>query len=216
MSDTTLKQASKKALPPMKSSPASTAETVQIDLRQPALAALLAWLVPGLGHFYQRRWAKGALFCVCILGTYIFGVVLGAGKVVHTGGTSQLVRGTLFSQAVQRWTFVPQACVGVPAVISLVQHVRVSGGGQPLFGGWFAPPRSIAELGSNEQNGDELSYWNEKLNSRYDIGMLFTMVAGLLNVLVIYDAYAGPVIAEEAKDEEEDGKAGKENDKQGG
>jgi hypothetical protein len=34
-------------------------EPVSIDLRDPWLAAFLAWLVPGLGHMYQRRWGKG-------------------------------------------------------------------------------------------------------------------------------------------------------------
>ena len=38
----------------------------RIDLRNRPLAALLAWLVPGAGHFYQGRHAKGVLFLVCI------------------------------------------------------------------------------------------------------------------------------------------------------
>ena len=35
---------------------------------------------------------------------------------------------------------------------------------------------------------------------RFDIGTLYTMVAGLLNILAIWDAYAGPVITEPGKE----------------
>ncbi|MDA1040181.1 MAG: hypothetical protein O3A37_07845, partial [Planctomycetota bacterium] len=37
-----------------------------IDLRNPLLAAVLGWLVPGLGHLYQGRLFKGRLFLVTI------------------------------------------------------------------------------------------------------------------------------------------------------
>ena len=47
---------------------------LEIDLKDPRLAAFLAWLVPGLGHFYQGRTAKGVLFFVCILGTFLYGL----------------------------------------------------------------------------------------------------------------------------------------------
>ena len=48
-------------------------DPVEIDLRNPLLAAVLAWLWPGAGHLYQRRYGKGALLMVCILITYFFG-----------------------------------------------------------------------------------------------------------------------------------------------
>ena len=42
-------------------------ETIEVDLRHPGTAAFLAWLWPGAGHVYQGRYAKGALFMICIL-----------------------------------------------------------------------------------------------------------------------------------------------------
>jgi ABC-type sugar transport system permease subunit len=48
-----------------------------INLKDPRVAALLAWLVPGLGHFYQGRTAKGVLFSVCILGTFLYRTFFG-------------------------------------------------------------------------------------------------------------------------------------------
>lgn len=55
----------------------------RINLKDRWLALFLAWLVPGLGHFYQGRRFKGAVFFFCILGTFFSGVCLGDGKSVH-------------------------------------------------------------------------------------------------------------------------------------
>ena len=44
-----------------------------------------------------------------------------------------------------------------------------------------------------ESEYDELAEWHGQLKSRFELGTLYTMVAGLLNILVIYDAFAGPV-----------------------
>ena len=57
--------------------------TIEIDLKDPRLAAFLAWLVPGLGHIYQGRTGKGILFSVCILGTFFYGMYVGGGRVVY-------------------------------------------------------------------------------------------------------------------------------------
>ena len=40
-------------------------------------------------------------------------------------------------------------------------------------------------------------------NKRWDLGWVYTVVAGVLNILVIYDALAGPVV----RDEDEPGPA---------
>ena len=49
----------------------------------------------------------------------------------------------------------------------------------------------------------------------FELGTAFTMIAGLLNILAIYDAWGGPVFLETAKkDEEEDEDEKKEDDQQ--
>ena len=48
-------------------------EPSEIELKEPWIAALLAWLVPGLGHLYQGRTGKGLLFFICVMGTFVFG-----------------------------------------------------------------------------------------------------------------------------------------------
>lgn len=48
----------------------------------PYLAALLAWLVPGAGHFYLRRRLRGGLFCLIVFTTLVVGWVL-QGRLYH-------------------------------------------------------------------------------------------------------------------------------------
>lgn len=153
---------------------------LEIDLRQPAVAALWAWLWPGAGHLYQGRYAKGILFMVCILSTYFFGLTLGGGHVVYAS----------FKKNDHRWQYVCQIGVGIPALPALVQADRVRRNKEPLFGGIMAPPRNV-----NPEGADELASWHEMYHSLFELGTLYTVIAGLLNVLAIYDAYAGPFLA---------------------
>jgi hypothetical protein len=227
----------------------TSSETSQtINLRDPWLAAFLAWLVPGLGHMYQRRWGKGGLFMTCILGTFFYGLWLGGGRVVYasfrdsdpqhniiTRDRQQLSFGTrtgLFtSQA--RYAYFCQFCDGLPALPAIVQSLRVGGDTPkaPLFDGFMAPPmvrgQIVPEDWILEQRAkhpddktydqgnyrtledtpytifqpinfsdrtDQLGYWNYQLGSFFDLGTVFTMIAGLLNVLAIWDAWGGPAV----------------------
>lgn len=40
------------------------------------VCALLAWLVPGAGHLYLRRWGRGVLFFILVLTSIVVGVAL--------------------------------------------------------------------------------------------------------------------------------------------
>ena len=171
----------------------TTPETLEIDLRNPAWAALWAWLCPGAGHLYQRRYAKGVLFMVCILGTFFSGLTLGKGHVVYASWTKND----------KRWQYFCQLGVGAPALPALIQSRRVGNDEAPLWSGFMAPPRNVADARNEaELPYDQLAEWHRELNSRFELGTLYTMIAGLLNVLAIYDAYAGPVIA--VPDEEQE------------
>jgi len=162
---------------------------IQIHLRNPYVAAFWAWLIPGVGHLYQRRYAKGILFLVCILGTYFFGLALGGGKVVYAS----------FRQPDMRYPYLCQVGVGLPALPALVQRQRVLNGRAPLWDGFMAPPFPVFE-----QEPDELAEWHRDLKTRFELGTLYTMIAGLLNILVIYDAFAGPVFTPPDEKEEQD------------
>jgi hypothetical protein len=160
--------------------PADAPEIVEVDLRDPLVAAVLAWLWPGAGHVYQRRYAKGALFMVCILGTYFFGLALADGKAVYASWTP----------TDRRLQYICQVFVGAPALPALVQNYRVMHDKVPLFGGLMAPPTQPVLPNAY----DELASWHEEYNKLWELSTLYTLVAGLLNVLAIYDAFAGPVL----------------------
>ncbi len=198
-----------------------------IDLRNPALAAVLSWAVPGLGQLYQGRTAKGGLFMAAILCTFVCGLWLGGGKVVYAswpadgpaGGRRGI--GKLLVQP-----FVCQVAVGLVALPALVQAAQLEGparqpfmlGGGLVPVGFMAPPlapgqyvsRAYADRLVRHAPGfnaddffdkpplkqfrrDQLAQWHRQLGKFYEIGTLYTMLAGMLNLLVIYDAWAGPL-----------------------
>jgi uncharacterized iron-regulated membrane protein len=165
-------------------------EAVVIDLKQPWLAGLLAWAIPGLGHVYQGRTGKGLLFFICILGTFAYGLYLGGGKVVYAA--------TNWEQQ-YRWQYLCQLGVGLPATPMLIQRQRVESGKPPLWNGLMAPPKNEPtpwkdDSGHMSTQPNELAKWTVELHPFFEIGTVYTVIAGLLNVLVICDAVSGPLI----------------------
>jgi hypothetical protein len=178
-------------------------ERPQINLKDPLLAAFLAWLVPGLGHAYQGRYAKAILFFVFIVGTFVFGVYLGSS---HEVGVGRVVYAS-WREPDRRPHYFAQLGAGLLALPALVQANRVHEGKEPLWHGFMAPPRLDPE--GNAQNppalADQptLSDLHKNLNRFFDMGQWYTVIAGLLNVLAIYDAWAGPAFPEQQKKEDE-------------
>lgn len=148
-----------------------------IDLKDPTLAAILAWLIPGLGHLYQGRTGKGLLFMICIMSTFFFGLFISDGKAVYAWWNGDD----------WRLPYICQLGVGLPATPALLQSYLVRHGKDALFGGVMAPPTDTRELDS----------WYKELNRYLELGIVYTMIAGLLNVLAIYDAWGGPVQLDE-------------------
>jgi len=183
-----------------------------VHLKDPVLAALLAWLVPGLGHLYQGRWAKAVLFFVCIMGTFIYGLYLGSGTTVGCGRVVY----AMWRPEERRWSYLGQIGVGLPAAPALVQAIRVRSGREPL-GTFMAPPRLAADgvVPGGRMTLDEI---HRRLGRYFELGTTYTFVAGLLNVLVIMDAWAGPVVVvprgkKDEEDDEDDKDAGGESTK---
>ncbi len=101
----------------------------RVNLRQPWLAALLAFLLPGLGHWYQGRRFKAAIFSAGILILFGWGQVLGEGQATY----SRLVLRTSadspqFSAqppvSKTSYGFWAQVLVGLPAFPALLQEAR--------------------------------------------------------------------------------------------
>lgn len=189
-------------------------DDVVVDLRDPHWAALLAWLWPGAGHFYQRRYGKGFLFMVCVLGIFFFGLGLGRGRPVYAS----------FKAGDFRWQYICQLGAGAVALPAAVQAYVTHNPDDPnqphdpffvlaeryppdhaknflivddenytgptLKDGFMAPP--AGPIFQNER--DTLGMWHYDMQHKYDIATLYCVVAGLLNLLIVYDAFAGPAI----------------------
>lgn len=181
-----------------------------IDLRNPFLAAALSWLVPGLGQLYQGRTVKGGICMAALVSALAFGMWLGDGRVVYAS----------WRPGDTRFAYVGQSGIGAVAIPAAVQAQLLAGSRRTPFlaSAWFTPPvrpgqsvssayadtlgRTTPELWLAEPAGDdgfrnvrsdELSAWQKRLGRRFEIGTLYTVIAGMLNMLVVFDALGGPL-----------------------
>lgn len=277
---------------------------LRINFRSRELAAVLAFLVPGAGHYYQGRKLKAGIFFSGVLTLFFGGMILADWQPVY----SQIVSSSRPNSAVQIDTaeaaygssfslgYAAQAAVGLPALPALLQQnrfsndlgvvntltseidsrfsgvarvddryipvvgqLRLSPGpigtakgtfagrtkngadfridvlgpvrmGREVFGsphrffmltgisGAQIEGQSVLELqGSIDRSflnwyqaprdNEELDRLHNKLSHLFDIGAVFTWIAGLLNVMAIWDAYDGPAYGygdEEPEEEEEE------------
>lgn len=179
-----------------------------VPLKDPVLAAFLAWLLPGLGHLYQGRPGKAILFFVCLMGTFVYGCYLGGRADL---GWARVVY-MAWREDETRLSYLCQVAIGLPALPALIEANRARHGRPPLFGGMMYPPEPpkqireapaerAARLRARRFTLHELSL---ELGRYFELGTVYTTVAGLLNILAIYDAWGGPVMPETAKKEDED------------
>lgn len=188
--------------------PSPDAEPRKLDW----LAALLSYLLPGLGQVLQGRVAKGVLFFVSLYTLFFYGMALGAMKNVWLPPRNAVdkmppVEVGLFGNAVKmegamkalsyRPQFLGQFWIGAAAWPAVLQYLADADAdnkpqGLPVIGRYMATPPE-----------DELQRLQRDGNKRWDLGWVYTLIAGVLNLLVIYDALAGPAV----KDEDEPEKA---------
>jgi hypothetical protein len=165
------------------------------------VAAFLGWLFPGLGHFYQRRYGKAVLFSVTIMTIFLWGLYLGGSRELGLG------RVVYFSMRPGdlRYPFFCQMWVGLPVFPALVQAFRVSSGKEPLWHGLMAPPLLRPDRADPQDLYPPFTVdtLHKRLHRYFDLGTVYTMIAGLLNILVIYDAWGGPVWTDEEEGAED-------------
>lgn len=94
---------------------------IRIRLKNRLLAVVLAWLIPGAGHFYQGRRMKSAIYFCSIMGLWVMAMHLSEWKVmaapIKEPGESQPMIVVL--------KFGAQSGVGLPAVAAVIQGERV-------------------------------------------------------------------------------------------
>jgi hypothetical protein len=164
------------------------------------VAACLAWLVPGLGHWYQGRRHKAVLFFVCILGTFVYGLHLGEGRVVYAS----------WRDNDWRPHYLCQVGVGLAAMPALVQARRKTPIDFRIYPNFMAPPRlaSADEARRLPPLDDTLDAVQKRLKRFWELGTVYTMIAGLLNLLAIYDAWGGPAFSMPAPAKKQDDDSG--------
>jgi hypothetical protein len=108
----------------------------------PVTTAILAWAVPGAGHFAHGKWQKGLLYFVCIVGTFIAGWLISD-------------RGDVYFQSGRLHVLLQMGAGAITFVLGVGRKAA-------------DPKLTVMRF--------------------FEIGTLYTMVAGLLNVLAVMDA----------------------------
>ncbi|HUU82560.1 MAG TPA: DUF6677 family protein [Phycisphaerae bacterium] len=114
------------------------------------LAGLLAWLVPGLGHFFVGERVRGLIYLITITVTFWGGIAIGG------------VRDTVDPKGRTTW-FMAQTCAGLNGLAAY---------------GWAESLRQHPEAGPAEPGH----------HRSVETAVVYTGVAGLLNLLAILDA----------------------------
>lgn len=143
-----------------------------LPISQLALATLYAWLLPGAGHLFLGRRFKGIAYMVIINGLFLSGLVMSHGEAM-----------SLHKDDGHRLAFAAEIGAGGPALLGLaITH------------------RKEIKARFNEDVVQELADEREEHWKRpetiqrlpwHDTGLLYCMVAGLLNFLIIYEASTG-------------------------
>jgi hypothetical protein len=168
------------------------------------LAALLSFVVPGLGQVYQGRVGKGLLFFGGLYLLFFYGMWMGQWRNVWLPDADnlppvQVGRNNLEGTPKALWyrpQFLGQFWIGAAAWPAVYQYAAYDGtkDSGPIFGKFERTPDE-KELNDLQRNG----------NKRWDLGWVYTVIAGVLNLLVIYDALAGPMFREAPRPAEEQG-----------
>ncbi len=146
------------------------------------LAAFLSYLVPGLGQVIKGRIGKGILFFVCLYSLFFYGLYLGEGRNVYIQSLASSPQTDMLTVLRERAPFLGQFWIGAAAWPAIFQYMTYNPNqdANPLLGNFQRMPTE-EELKTLLRNNDKAP----------DLGWMYTVIAGVLNILVIYDAYAG-------------------------
>lgn len=158
-------------------------KTTNPDTPSSSVAGLLAWILPGLGHWYLGHRVRAVTLMVVIALTFWTGVAIGG------------VKSTVDPNENRIW-FLAQICAGGHTVLAAIwsksltpvvyecPHCGASLTEKPEYGAKCpACGKEIARVESAERT--RLAFWPQ-----VDIAIVYTGIAGLLNLLVILDAIA--------------------------
>jgi hypothetical protein len=163
-------------------------------------AAVLSYLVPGLGQIIQGRVGKGFLFMVCLLGLFLVGLMMGGGQNVYIPDPTRLppvpvrfgpvsfeLGGTAKALA-HRLHYVGQFWIGIAAWPAIWQYNNMPVPSRETNPYWHDFQRGPRDL--TDEDAVNAAITNS--DKTPDLGWVYTVIAGVLNILVIYDALVGP------------------------
>jgi hypothetical protein len=175
---------------------------INVESHRPSLlAGFLSYLVPGLGQISQGRVGKGLMFMFGLLGMFIGGQALGDWHNVFLPNKKDIDNINPFIKDVNpwhlpgpvaccisypRWHYGAQFWMGVaawPAIWQYYQMPMPSKEQNPFWHNFQKAPENEYEVNTYLRNSDKTP----------ELAWVYTVIAGMLNILVIYDAYAGPV-----------------------
>lgn len=147
------------------------------------LAGALSYVIPGLGQIYQGRYGKGLLFMASLLGMFFLGQAMGQWQNVYLPRGERDNRGVT-NALMARWHFAGQFWIGAAAWPAVCQ----------FYDKWLPDKEASPFLFFYQKAPDENELNKFLINSDKtpDLGWVYTVIAGMLNILVIYDAFAGP------------------------
>lgn len=107
----------------------------RLQLKNPQIAALLTFIIPGAGQLYQGRTFKGAVFLICILGTFLFGMQKSGWRAVYAAEVEETEHGFNNVRRSARWPlgYFAQAGMGLPATFALIQRQRFLSADNPVM-----------------------------------------------------------------------------------
>jgi hypothetical protein len=140
--------------------------------RPAALIALAGWAVPGLGYVLIGQRARGLVVGVTIILTFIYGVLIGGIRVVDVPGyrPPNAIEGR---EATGSWQFTDNPSA---EIINKPWYIA------QVLAGPLNIVASVASVASAERGV------HASTARTFDIGTLYTAVAGMLNLLVIMDS----------------------------
>lgn len=132
----------------------------------PILPCLLAWLVPGLGHAWLGRTGRAAAFFVIVLSTFALGVA--------SGGTASVVdrqQPLSFLATLDGVALGPLDLVARKVTLGAIVYVLPDNEGDPHRQALLQRIRERVKIAT------------------YEYGTTFLLTAGLMNILLILDAF---------------------------
>lgn len=167
------------------------------------LAGVLSYLIPGLGQIVQGRTAKGLMFFVCLNSLFFYGMFLGQMKNVWLPNPKTLPPANVFNLELggvpkaiyHRTQFLGQFWMGIAVWPAILQYA----GSDPNALDNNGEPKGLPVLNTYMSTPSEemLNRLQRDGNKNWDLGWVYTLIAGVLNILVIYDAFAGPAVRDD-------------------